>query len=101
MKSLVTIGMLVMALSFCNLLGQRNANVSNNNTPPPAASPRITSAENSNATTNQQPTPNSNLPPAPQTQRSGSDKTEARQPARPPAKNVQYKSKTVYNFEGE
>ena len=45
MKSFVAIGMLVLALSLCNLLGRRSANNSNSNT----SSTETPSAENSNA----------------------------------------------------
>ena len=45
MKSIIAIGMLMLALSLCNLMGRRSANSSNSN----SSATETTSAQNSNA----------------------------------------------------
>jgi len=53
MKSILAIGMLMMALSLCNLMGRRNAHISNSN----SSSTETTRPENSNPSAEKKPTP--------------------------------------------
>jgi periplasmic protein TonB len=61
MKSLGAIGMMVLALSLCNLMGRRHANNSNSN----ASGTETTSAKNSNTPTLEQAPPPPGKKPTP------------------------------------
>ena len=67
MKSFVSLGLILLALSFCNLMGRRGANNSNSNTRPSGTSTETAPTVNSNAAETQQtpapPPVDSSLPP--------------------------------------
>ena len=80
MKSLVAIGVLMMALSLCNLMGRRSANKSNSNT----SGTETTSGENANAPALEQAPPPSTAA-APPGVRTLNQNSAANEPPPPPS----------------
>src|SRR5574341_988263 len=83
MKSLAAVGMVLLTLSFCNLLGRRSVNNTNSNERPAGTSTETAQDENSNAAPQASPAAEEAAPPAPQSRRNGSNKNSNM--AAPPA----------------